>query len=58
MSIDTDVYECTICKGPFNIETEGGVTGEIGILPVSFCPTCITGVLDFAEQWNEYHTDD
>ena len=41
---------CTICNGKFNIETEGGAEGDIGILPVQFCPTCKAGVLDFAEQ--------
>jgi len=49
---------CTICNGPFSFELEGGVEGTIGILPVMFCPTCIVGILDFAEQYNEYHTDD
>lgn len=41
---------CTICNGLFNIETEGGCEGFIGILPVAFCPTCKTGIMDFADQ--------
>jgi hypothetical protein len=41
---------CTICAGPFDIELEGGVEGFIGVLPVAFCPTCKTGIFDFAEQ--------
>lgn len=40
---------CTICDGGFDPETEGGTEGYIGILPVSFCPTCRVGILDFAE---------
>jgi len=42
--------ECSICRGDFDLETEGGVEGDIGILPVAFCPTCRTGILDFAAQ--------
>lgn len=42
--------ECSICGGPFDLDTEGGSEGYIGILPVAFCPTCKTGILDFAEQ--------
>ena len=43
-------FECSICNGDFDIETEGGIQGDIGILPVAFCPTCKAGVMDFAEQ--------
>ena len=43
--------ECTICRGPFDLESEGGALGDIGILPVAFCPTCIVGVIEFAEYW-------
>ena len=43
---------CTICDGEFDIETEGGDVGFIGILPVAFCPTCKVGILDYAEQFN------
>ena len=42
--------ECSICGGPFDLEKEGGSEGNIGILPVAFCPTCRVGILDFAEQ--------
>ena len=41
---------CTICEGPFCYESEGGILGYIGILPVAFCPTCKAGIYDFAEQ--------
>jgi len=47
---ETDLFVCTICEGEFNIETEGGVRGFIGILPVAFCPTCKAGIFDFVEQ--------
>ena len=52
-----EIHTCTICSGEFDIENEGGVLGDIGILPVAFCPTCITGILSFAEQWNEFERD-
>ena len=41
---------CTICEGDFDLDTEGGVQGYLGILPVAFCPTCHAGIMDFAEQ--------
>ena len=42
--------DCTICDGPFDLDQEGGRIGEIGILPVAFCPTCLAGIIDFAEH--------
>jgi hypothetical protein len=42
--------ECSICGGPFDLDKEGGTEGCIGIIPVSFCPTCKAGVFDFVEQ--------
>lgn len=41
---------CTVCNGEFNLDTEGGIDGFIGMLPVAFCPTCKAGIFDFAEQ--------
>lgn len=38
---------CSICKCEFDIEREGGVTGNLGPLPVSFCPTCHSSLYDF-----------
>ncbi len=43
--------ECTICDGEFSPEKEGGVAGYIGMLPVYFCPTCSSGIYDFACQY-------
>jgi len=42
--------KCSICDGEFNIQKEGGVTGDLGILPVSLCPTCYSGMMDLFEQ--------
>lgn len=44
-----ELQTCTVCTGLFNIETEGGAEGFIGMLPVAFCPTCRVGILDFAD---------
>lgn len=41
--------ECSVCSGDFDIEGEGGVIGNIGILPVRFCPTCLNGVMEMME---------
>lgn len=41
---------CTICNCDFDLEAEGGAAGDLGILPVWFCPTCKAGIFDFVEQ--------
>lgn len=45
------MIECSICSTEFT-EDEGGVVGEFGMLPVAFCPTCFTCMLDMADQFN------
>ena len=42
--------ECSICSAEFDVENEGGVVGDLGILPVAFCPTCYSGVVDMVSQ--------
>ena len=42
--------ECSICGCDFDLETEGGIEGDLGIIPVSFCPTCNCGVVDYVKQ--------
>ena len=44
------ITECSICNTDFNTEEEGGIQGDIGMLPVSFCPFCLSGVLDMSKQ--------
>jgi hypothetical protein len=53
-----DEHICTICEGPFNMKTEGGILGTIGILPVGFCPTCLAGIMDMATQLINGEIDD
>lgn len=43
------VEKCTICEAEFS-DLEGGAHGYIGILPVSFCPFCLSGILEMSEQ--------
>jgi hypothetical protein len=42
-------HECSICQCNYTSD-EGGIEGDIGILPASFCPTCLSGVIDMVEQ--------
>ena len=41
---------CSICSTDFDTEEEGGIQGDLGMLPVSFCPFCLSGVLDMSKQ--------
>ena len=49
---------CTICEGSFDLDLEGGRRGSIGILPVAFCPTCLAGIMDFAETELRFYDED
>jgi hypothetical protein len=52
------VVWCSICSSPFDPDAEG-VEGDIGIIPVAFCPTCKAGIYDFAMQtWDLIRTED
>ena len=42
-------HRCSVCSCDFT-DDEGGINGYIGILPASFCPTCLSGVIDMVEQ--------
>ena len=46
-----ETNKCTACSCNFT-DDEGGVHGDFGILPMSFCPTCLSCMLDMAEQLN------
>ena len=46
-----ETHQCTACLCDFT-DDEGGVHGDFGILPMSFCPTCLSCMLDMAEQLN------
>lgn len=42
-------HQCTVCACDYT-DDEGGLQGYFGILPVSFCPTCFTSMMDMAQQ--------
>ena len=44
-----DTHECSVCRCTYTND-EGGVLGYFGILPVSFCPTCYSSMVDMASQ--------
>ena len=44
------MIDCTVCNSDFSLEEEGGIAGEFGILPVQFCPTCLSCMMDMADQ--------
>jgi hypothetical protein len=46
-----ETNKCTACSCNFT-DDEGGVHGDFGILPMSFCPTSLSCMLDMAEQLN------
>ena len=50
MDEETLKYTCSVCSCEFT-EDEGGVDGYFGILPVAFCPTCFSCMIDMAEQY-------
>jgi len=45
-------HKCSVCQCDFT-DDEGGVHGEFGIIPVSFCPTCFSCMCDMAEQLDD-----
>lgn len=60
MAQSTDVSlgpdTCTVCDCDFSLDEEGGAAGNIGIIPVTFCPTCHAGLHDMYTTW--YGRDD
>ena len=49
--------ECSTCSCEFSLEDEGGIVGNFGILPVAFCPTCLSSVFDMVDQLKGYDDD-
>ena len=41
---------CSICDAEFDLESEGGTQGSFGMIPVSFCPTCLSCILDMSRE--------
>ena len=49
--MENKTHKCTACSCEYT-DDEGGVQGDFGILQMSFCPTCLSCMLDMAEQLN------
>jgi hypothetical protein len=47
------MIECSTCSVEFSLESEGGVQGNFGIIPVAFCPTCLCCAMDMVHQLDE-----
>jgi hypothetical protein len=41
---------CSVCQCEFDLDDEGGTKGNFGIIPVAFCPTCLSSTFDMVEQ--------
>ncbi len=50
--------KCSICNTEFSLDDEGGIEGDLGMLPVSFCPFCLNGILDMSKQLLNIEEDD
>ncbi len=46
--------KCSTCERKFSLDEEGGTTGLFGMIPVAFCPECLSSCLDMAEQFEQY----
>ena len=38
---------CSICECEFDLDTEGGVCGHIGMIIFELCPTCHAGLAEY-----------
>lgn len=49
-------HQCSVCSCNYT-DDEGGVQGNFGMLPVSFCPTCFSCMCDMAAQYFDIGLD-
>lgn len=52
-----DEHKYSVCSCDFTDE-EGGVIGYFGILPVAFCPTCHSCMVDMVTQDFDLENED
>lgn len=51
---------CTICHADYSLEEEGGVMGNFGMIPIAFCPNCLSSCMDMVFQlqgWDDHELD-
>ena len=41
---------CSICESEADLDNEGGIQGEIGIIPITLCVWCYAGVTSIVES--------
>ena len=44
--------KCSICESEYN-EDAGGIQGNFGMIPVTFCEWCYSSLVDMVEQMSE-----
>ena len=42
--------KCSICDSPFDLESEGGISGYFGMCEVAFCVWCYASITDMVEK--------
>jgi uncharacterized protein (DUF697 family) len=50
--------KCSTCSVDFSLESEGGIAGNFGIIPIAFCPTCLCSAIDMVHQLEEAYGQD
>ena len=55
---DESIRKCSTCSCEFSLDNEGGIEGYFGILPMSFCPTCLSCMEDMCNQLREGFEND
>ena len=48
--MSAEMLTCSLCGGEFDSNAEGGVAGDMGIIPVAFCVWCHAGMYDLYDQ--------
>jgi len=51
--MDNETHKCTACSCEYT-DDEGGIQGNFGMLPMSFCPTCYACIWDMVDQQKEW----
>jgi hypothetical protein len=41
---------CSVCSSPVDLEEEGGIAGDFGMIPVAFCVWCYASIVDMVSQ--------
>lgn len=36
--------KCSVCECEFDMQSEGGVGGYLGVIPFALCPMCFSGL--------------